>query len=314
MKIVRINGGLGNQAFQYIFARYIETMTGEEVYLDNRELSFAYPGKPWVKYRLRDVFGVEMKLMSEVFTPDVWDYIIKETIHERNVSFPDLLVAEGVIPDLKVVQEGNHLEIVTRHYARPFKGTEYTVPMNQYLRWVNEVNGNVYYHGYWLNTEWFKRVKDIIYKDFTFPPFENDENGLYNSNFVKLIKKHRAQAVCVNVRRGDFVDLGWEIDLTFYRSATEAYRKEIGSPHWFLFSDDKTFCREHVRELGIDPDHEPCHYIEDNTGDYMFRDAHLMTQFKNTIMSNSSFSYLAALLNRTPGKRFINPTPFREII
>jgi hypothetical protein len=30
-----MSGGLGNQAFQYIFARYVEERTGQRVYVDD---------------------------------------------------------------------------------------------------------------------------------------------------------------------------------------------------------------------------------------------------------------------------------------
>jgi len=38
MKIITMNGGLGNQLFQYIFYRFVEVNTGEECYIDTRRL------------------------------------------------------------------------------------------------------------------------------------------------------------------------------------------------------------------------------------------------------------------------------------
>ena len=35
MKIILMNGGLGNQLFQYVFYRYIEFATGDICYIDD---------------------------------------------------------------------------------------------------------------------------------------------------------------------------------------------------------------------------------------------------------------------------------------
>lgn len=34
MKIIKLKGGLGNQMFQYAYAKLLENMTGEEIRLD----------------------------------------------------------------------------------------------------------------------------------------------------------------------------------------------------------------------------------------------------------------------------------------
>lgn len=69
MDIAFMNGGLGNQTFQYIFARYIELSTKRECYLNDMDLT----GKRIVHngYELEKVFGVKPKLLSECFSEDV---------------------------------------------------------------------------------------------------------------------------------------------------------------------------------------------------------------------------------------------------
>ena len=74
----------------------------------------------------------------------------------------------------------------------------------------------------------------------------------------------------------------------------------------FVFSDDMEYCKNHVHEMGIEIPKETI-FIEGNDGENAFRDLQLMSQCKYMINGNSSFCYLAALLN-TNLQGIINPT------
>lgn len=66
MKIVMCNGGLGNQTFQYIFARYLELKSGESVWVDDS--SFCMPKVVHNGLELQRVFpNVKIHLLSQFF-------------------------------------------------------------------------------------------------------------------------------------------------------------------------------------------------------------------------------------------------------
>ena len=63
MRIQLINGGLGNQVFQYIFMRFAERYSpGEVWYLDD---SAFFLGRQHNGYELEKVFGIKANLLSD---------------------------------------------------------------------------------------------------------------------------------------------------------------------------------------------------------------------------------------------------------
>ena len=91
MKIVFLNGGLANQAFQYLFFRYAElTDSSEEWLLDD---SFFFTNEVHNGYELDRVFGVRPRLISEHFDRDVWEYMIG--LKKRGKSIPQIFLDNG---------------------------------------------------------------------------------------------------------------------------------------------------------------------------------------------------------------------------
>jgi hypothetical protein len=120
-------------------------------------------------------------------------------------------------------------------------------------------------------------------------------------------------SVGVHIRRGDFIAIGWALDINWYKQAVLSMKSYLRDPVFFIFSDDLPYCDEHLEEMGFDRDKDKVVFVDGNRGINNFRDMHLMSLCKNLIIANSSFSYLAALLNKNPGKYVLNPTQ-REII
>ena len=107
MHIQFLNGGLANQTFQYIFARFAENYLddGEPWYLDD---SFFYVNNVHNGYELKKVFGIEANLLSSYFDQDVWDYMIKNK-KENNLNYCETNASDfGFdLPQKVVYVEGN---------------------------------------------------------------------------------------------------------------------------------------------------------------------------------------------------------------
>lgn len=290
MKIQFLNGGLANQVFQYIFARYYElSHPGDIMYLDDSyfALHTVHNG-----YELGGVFGLKPHMLSECFDQEVWDYILEE--RRAGKSVPQIL-ADNKIGIYMIYEADNYADF------NPFNGIRCPTKCSEFHPEVLDAPGDVYYHGYWINREWFARYRDVFLEELKFPEITDAKNLEYRDRI------RNTRSVSVHVRRGDYVKLGIAEKPEYYRFYCRRFAG--GMPDkWelFVFSDDLTWCREHQEELGFDA-FEKVTFVDGNVRERSYIDLQLMSMCKGMILSNSAFCYLAALLN-TGLEYYINPT------
>ena len=280
MRVQFLNGGLANQAFQYIFARYYELTTGGQMYLDDSyfALNTVHNG-----YELERVFGIRPHMLSECFDEEVWGFILQE--RRQGKSIPTIFCENG-IPFYMLSEVGPGYQSFN-----PFEGEVWDIPCNKYDPSVLKIPDNVYYHGYWINKNWFMKYKDAFLQEFCFPEITDEKNR----DYLKRIQNTRS--LSIHIRRGDYVTLGFALNVEAYATLIQRYRFETpGKWELFVFSDDIPWCKEHWKELGFDV-FEDVTYIEGNIQGKNYIDMQLMSQCKGMIMSNSAFCFLAALLN-----------------
>jgi hypothetical protein len=305
MDMVYMNGGLGNQVFQYIFARYIEETTGERVLIDdmhyflleneikhnitntpaNTQDKYTHNG-----YEIEYVFPNVTKplLLSEYFDKDVWDYMKEETKKSplQRLGVVRQLLENGL--DLSVLAEAvdmNELDGLTCPIYRSAG--------NCYNSAITSLPGDIYYYGYWINPGWFNRYRDVFLKEFAFKPITDEKNKQYENDIKNTL------SVGVHIRRGDFVRLGWTVKDEYYHSAVTQLNKINKDIVFFVFSDDLEWCKENKTQLGFRKKNTV--FVEGNY-DYKnnYIDMQLMSMCDILIEGASSFSYLASLLNQNP--------------
>lgn len=295
MKIQFLNGGLANQAFQYIFTRSYElARPGEVMYMDDSyfALNTVHNG-----YELEKVFGIHPHMLSSCFDDEVWGFILEE--RRQGKSVPQILCENGIETYMISEVGGSHQTF------NPFDGRVIATPCNGYNPEILDAQGDVYYHGYWINKKWFAGILEDIRQEFRFPEITDQKNQEY------LKKIQNTQSVSVHIRRGDYVSLGWELGTDFFRNNTEQFL-DIAPGKWnlFVFSDDIPWCRTHQKEMGFGR-FKNVIFVEGNNHGRNYIDMQLMSQCKGMIISNSAFCYLAALLN-TGMEYCVNPT-IREV-
>ena len=295
MKTVFFNGGLANQVFQYIFYRYGQlTNSGDEWYLDD---SFFYIWKMHNGYELERVFGLKPQLLSRSFTQDVWDYMIEERV-KRNVGIPQLLEESGM--KLTVLAEDDY-QLNYNSYNGEIKRFYGFDPK------VVHLDGDIYYQGYYLRKDWFHAYKELFKRELKFPKITDERNMRYLDRILD------GEAASLHIRRGDYVKLGFasDEDIPKYRYMVEQMYETIPDVRFFVFSDDTNWARAHGEELGLNLPRKETVYVEGNSGLDAYKDLQLMSSCRHMILCNSSFCYLAALLNEHKGY-ILNPTD-REI-
>jgi hypothetical protein len=301
-----MNGGLGNQTFQYIFARYLEETNKARVYIDDLHFFLFedeiknnlinkpvnHPGKiDHNGYELEYVFpNIEKPLLlSEFFEPDVWRYMVdvaKKSPYQR-LSITRQLLDNGLDMSI-VVESGVSAELSGMNCPM------YKTPGNSYNTAVTKITGDIYYYGYWINHAWFNRYRDILIKDLSFKPIEDSTNKQYES----AIKGNFS--IGLHIRRGDFVRLNFALPESYYSSVISDLSSRHQDASYLVFSDDPQWCKEQTGMLGLSGKNVV--FVEGNY-DYKnnYIDMQLMAMCNVLIVGNSSFSYLASLLNQTPG-------------
>lgn len=304
MKIQFLNGGLANQAFQYIFAKYYElSFPGECMYMDDSYFAIhtVHNG-----YELEKVFGIKPHFLSECFDEEVWNYMLEQKREGKSV--PQILNENG-IPMYMISEVGEQHKIFN-----PFDGNVVPIECGIYIPSILQVKSDVYYHGYWINKWWMETYKSQFLQEFTFPVIQDS----YNKKVENIIKT--SHSVSIHIRRGDYVNLNFAYEESHYQRLVQMFQRALettedieGNPkNWnlYVFSDDINWCKEHSKEMGFDIFGE-IFFVEGNIGGKNYIDMQLMSQCEAMIICNSAFSYLAALLN-TRRRLVINPTK-REI-
>ena len=284
VKIQFLNGGLANQTFQYIFARYYElSHPGQKMYLDD---SYFANNTVHNGYELEKVFGLKPNMLSEVYQPDMWETILKSR-REEGKSIAQFMADYGV-PTAMIAETANHTEF------NAFDGQIYPIPANGYYPEIldAELDGIIYYHGYWINPHWFYQFEQEFRKELSFPAITDEKNLKY------LTQIKTQKSVSIHIRRGDYVAIGWAYDSQVIYTSCDLFSDAFGTD-WtaFVFSDDIEWCKEHCEELGLTLFEERV-FVEGNVSGKNYIDMQLMSECRGMIVSNSAFCYLAALLNK----------------
>ena len=291
MKIVFLNGGLANQVFQYIFFRaaQLRHLNKEEWILDD---SFFYTNRVHNGYELEKVFGLHPQLLSRYFEKDVWEYMMQQKA-EKKKSMPQLLKEVGM--DIVMMTENDNYD-----QWNPFDGQIIHIDPGKFKAEDTDIEGKLYYHGYWIERKWLDSYNSQIKDELIFPEIEDMRNLAYMQEIAD------SNSTSVHVRRGDYVTDGLAMPTVYYHQMVEAMHAHNPDMVLFVFSDQPEWCEEHAQELGFQLPMKTV-YVTGNQNENAFRDLQLMSMCKNMIISNSAFCYLAALLN-TDIWMMINPT------
>lgn len=290
MRILIIRSGLGNQMLNYAFGRYMEEMSGGgvEIYHD---FSFFYNNNPHNGFELDRIFpNIKLNPICNAFDKN------SEYYGNTNIGFEthrEICLKELRIDKLLIASSGNFDFL---------KNSKYTL-INQDLMIRNngKFNGdyyeNIYFHGFFFhNTGFFKAIKDKMRYEFQFYSVPDEQNKKY----LEYIKS--CVSVGVHIRRGDFIERGWELRAEDYAPDINKLKNELKEqgkkPIFFIFTNDFIWFKENIKEHGFDLEDEVV-LVEGNDVDAKnYIDMQLMSHCDYMINNvSSSFSRMGALLN-----------------
>ncbi len=271
MIIIKLQGGLGNQMFQYAIGyclaeKYNTELRFDTNYLLNRS----------IKHRLHvnrdldlDIFGLNLTIACQKDVSRLRDRF--------GIAFAD--------------KTANRIFGLKNTYIRE--------PRYQFTPDIMECGSDVYLEGFWQSEKYFKPVEQAIRAQFVI----KDRMEADAAEFAKKISAENA--VCVNVRRGDFIANPFHVVLTpeFYQRAENILLSKIDQPLLYVFSDDLAWCQENLHFQS------PVTFVSHGYSGKKFQDYfRLMSSCKSFIIPNSTFAWWAAYLSNSESKTVITPT------
>ncbi len=163
--------------------------------------------------------------------------------------------------------------------------------------------GDRYYWGYWQNWRYFIDCAEDIKELFRFKLALNERS----IRLLNHLTQTTENTISIHVRRGDYLKVpnyAGLCGIEYYRGAIRYVLARVESPHFFVFSDDMTWCRKHIRELTGE---ENTTYVDWNRGEESVLDMLLMSHCRHMIIANSSFSWWGAFLNNHRDKIICAP-------
>jgi len=269
MITVKLNGGLGNQMFQYALGRCLAE-------------------KNKTKLRL-DISGLLSRLPKKNFT--YRDFTLDDFKINYSLNFCSNIARITGLHNLLFVLSYAYLRV--RNIIRP---TIIEKGQFEFNREVLELKDGVYLDGSWQNEKYFIEIADIIRAEFAL----NENLDIEEADWLKNIQENNS--VAVHIRRGDYVSLNLDsiCNLNYYHAAMEIMKEKIGDLQFFIFSDDPKWAADNFKDMSMnivssDEYRSPC------------VDLYLMSQCKHQIIANSSYSWWAAWLNNNKNKIIIAP-------
>ena len=163
----------------------------------------------------------------------------------------------------------------------------------------------MYLTGFWACEKYYADILPQLRKEIVFPSSEE----VRNCRTISEMKQN--MSVSIHIRRGDYLDpenaalFGGICTQAYYDGAIRTVLDRCPDAHFYLFSDDPAYVREHYRG-------EQYTVVDWNTGVNSFYDIQLMSSCRHNICANSTFSFWGARLNPNPDKIMIRPAKHKN--
>ena len=213
MIITKLQGGLGNQMFQYACGRSLSIELGENLKVD-----------------ISSYDGNNSRDTKRYFSLDHYNAVI-------DVASPeDINDAEKALaPSLATKIIKKSLSLVGAPMPEPTFGS------------IRQ-NKTKYLSGFWQSENYFKSHSDSIRKDLTLKEPLGEKTKFILNDII-----NRDNTVALHVRRGDYIkdkatrEYHGICEPGYYRKAISYIVDKIGSPNIFIFSDDIGWATKNIQ-------------------------------------------------------------------
>lgn len=267
MIICALQGGLGNQMFQYATLIGI-AREDESVLLD---LHLLY----------------DRTEASVIFTPRRYALSIFSRINPKRASS---LVHRIFNRNEFMWRAVRRLAIRSIRYIENYD--------NKFCPELLSRNYSVYLNGYFQSEKYFREKRERLVHDFTFPELDEE-----NKRIAEAIAAH-PNSVSVHIRRGDYLkpevlEYHGVVPLEYYTQAIRQIEEKVSNPYFYIFSEDVAWCQQNLGFLN-----GRMTLVGNINAKDGWKDMCLMTHCRHHIVANSSFSWWGAWLAQQDGLNF----------
>ena len=286
-----ISGRLGNQMFQYAFAKALKVAQGGtgQIVLNFKRVHQAGNEE--------DGFEDTLKYFNvEPYKTEKGNLVLKYC------SICQISVYLAFVATLRIFRANYDRERWLSRFRRigllysHYSDNRYSIYEN-YLQSVVKKKSYIC-SGKFENPQYFSSIRNILLKEFV-PKADPLEN---NKSLYDIIDK--TNSVCVTIRRGDYLEEKFKSKFYvcnehYFREALKVVKVKIKDPVLIFFSDDIDWVKENIKtDL-------PSYYESGN--DPVWEKLRLMYSCKHYVISNSTFSWWAQYLSRNENKIVISP-------
>lgn len=272
MVTVQLNGGLGNQLFQYAAAKSLSLHHG-------------------VPLRI-DVSSFHRTDLPELEIPRAFELYNFEGVTDKTT----VLSKEENQRIIRFLKKKSFAKFLPHH-----KRKIYTEPFYHFDRNFFQSNSEVLLRGQWQSQQYF-----LPHEDELKPALRLKQNLIENVK-DKGQKLARENTVAVHVRRGDYLRLPIILDWhgvmpkEYYANAFRELNKRCTHYTVCYFTDDPEWVKENLFPIAEGE------MISQHLSETQYEDFYLMQNCRHNVIANSSFSWWAAWLNNHPDKIVIAP-------
>lgn len=275
-EIVFLQGGLGNQMFQYAFY-LVKKERGKNVICDGTMLQISTQHNG---FELESLFGIQdvVCCTNKLFLRILYKFIVNRDFKWKEIVLKCLALCDLclVIDSVPSVYRGDFLNCKNKSY----------------------------YFGYWQSEKYFIHIRELVLSTFQF-----DESKLSPRTLGMREQIEYENSVSLHVRRGDYLTeqnsklYGGICTVSYYEKAIDLLQKKTTNAVFYVFSNDVDWVKANLQIPNAI-------FVDWNMGKDSWQDMYLMSKCKHNIIANSTFSWWGAWLNTNPDKIIVSPSKF----
>lgn len=268
MIIVRMWEGLGNQLFQYAFARAYALKTGQVVKLDTERIfeQLYTEGNVKREYALNG-FSITIE-KATIKDLEKYNFMERRTILQKTLF---LLAKCGL-----------------------WKYSFWEESIENFSPEIRYSSGNRYLKGWFQNEKYFSKYRSILLKELT-----PKRKIVIPRELRELLDTNNT--VSLHIRRGDYKKIGAMLSMQYYINAYQWMQNTNPQCTYLVFSDDLKWAKENLEFI----DHK--YFVNERGTLKDYEELMIMSKCHHNIIANSTFSWWGAWLNKHPDKIVIAP-------